>query len=195
MKKFKGTKGIILLCAMVLLIVGYYYHLSNRTVAEKEQNVQENVLTETQKVLARNLETNYPQTPREVVKYFSEVTKCLYNEELTDEDVYNLGMKLREIYDEELVANQSEEDYIEKLRDDVVTTRTKEQDLFNYTLSSSLDVETYTMDGYEWAKLHCIFGIRQKKLLYNSDTVFLLRKDENGHYKIYGWQLVSKDEN
>lgn len=194
MKRFKGTKGVILLCIMVLLIVGYYYHLSNRTVPEKEEVSEEEVLTEVQKVLVRNLETNYPQTPREVVKYFSEITKCLYNEELTDEEVYDLGMKLRELYDDELIANQSEEDYIEQLKADVVTSHTKDQDLFNYTLSSSVDVETYTQDGYEWAKLHCIYGVRQNKLLYNSDTVFLLRKDADEHYKIYGWQLVKKDE-
>lgn len=194
MKRFKGTKGVILLCIMVLLVVGYYYHLSNRDVPEKEEVSEEEVLTEVQKVLVRNLETNYPQTPREVVKYFSEITKCLYNEELTDEEVYDLGMKLRELYDDELIANQSEEDYIEQLKADVVTSHTKNQDLFNYTLSSSVDVETYTQDGYEWAKLHCIYGVRQNKLLYNSDTVFLLRKDANEHYKIYGWQLVKKDE-
>lgn len=193
LKKFKGTKGVILLCVMVLLIVGYYYHLSNKTVVEKEE-VPQNVMTEVEKVLSRNMETNYPQTPREVVKYFSEITKCLYNEELSDDDVYNLAMRLQEIYDDELVANQSEEDYIENVKADVVSTHSKEQDIFNYTLSSSVDVESYTQDGYEWAKLHCIFGIRQKKLLYNSDTVFLLRKDSEGHYKIYGWQLVKKEE-
>jgi hypothetical protein len=189
MKKFKGIKGVILLGIMVLLVVGYYYHLSNKTTVEEEE-ISEEVLTEVQKVLTRNLETNYPQTPREVVKYFSEITKCLYNEELTDEEIYELGMKLRGIYDDELVASQSEEDYIQSLKDDIATNHAKEQDMFNYTLSSSVDVETYSEDGYDWAKLHCIYGIRQKKLLYNSDTVFLLRKDADGHYKIFGWQLV-----
>ena len=193
MGRFKGVKGMILLCFIALLIVGYYYHLSNRTIAEKEEIPAEQ-LTEIQKVLVRNMETNYPQTPREVVKYFAQITKCLYNEELTDDDVYELGMRLREIYDDELVANQTEEEYIEQLRNDVVTSHTMDQTLFNYTLSAGVDVETYVMDDREWAKLHCIFGIRQKQLLYNSDTVFLLRKDANEHYKIYGWELVTKDD-
>ena len=184
---------MILLVIIALLIVGYYYHLSNKTVPEKEEVKQES-LTETQKVLARDLATNYPQTPREVVKYFVEITKCLYNEELTDDDVYQLGMKLREIYDDDLVANQTESEYIEQLKNDVITNHAKEQRLFNYSLSSAVDVETYTMDDREWAKLHCIFGITQKKLLYNSDTVFLLRKDEKDHYKIFGWELVAKDQ-
>jgi hypothetical protein len=184
---------MILLVIIAFLIVGYYYHLSNKTIPEKEE-VQKETLTETQKVLVRDLETNYPQTPREVVKYFVEITKCLYNEELTEDDICQLGMKLREIYDDDLVANQTQSEYIEQLKNDVVTTHTKEQTLFNYSLASAVDVETYTMEDREWAKLHCIFGIRQKQLLYNSDTVFLLRKDENGHYKIYGWELVSKEQ-
>jgi len=191
--RFKGIKGMILLVIIAFLIVGYYYHLSNKTIPEKEE-VQKETLTETQKVLVRDLETNYPQTPREVVKYFVEITKCLYNEELTEDDICQLGMKLREIYDDDLVANQTQSEYIEQLKNDVVTTHTKEQTLFNYSLASAVDVETYTMEDREWAKLHCIFGIRQKQLLYNSDTVFLLRKDENGHYKIYGWELVSKEQ-
>ncbi|MBE5871884.1 MAG: hypothetical protein E7294_11575 [Lachnospiraceae bacterium] len=193
MGRFKGIKGMILLVIIAFLIVGYYYHLSNKTIPEKEE-VQKETLTETQKVLVRDLETNYPQTPREVVKYFVEITKCLYNEELTEDDICQLGMKLREIYDDDLVANQTQSEYIEQLKNDVVTTHTKEQTLFNYSLASAVDVETYTMEDREWAKLHCIFGIRQKQLLYNSDTVFLLRKDENGHYKIYGWELVSKEQ-
>lgn len=193
MKNFKGTKGIILLCIMALLIVGYYYHLSNRMTAQTEET-PEGALTEVDKVLTRNLETNYPQTPREVVKYFSEITKCLYNEELTEDDVHDLGMKLREIYDDDLVANQTEEEYIKQLADDITTSHTKKQTFFNYTLSSSIDVQTYSMDGRDWAELHCIYGIRQNQMLYNSDTLFLLRKDGDGHYKIYGWQLVSGEE-
>lgn len=193
MKRFSGTKGVICLAIMALLVVGFYYHLSNRPVAAPEEMKAE-TLSAVQEVLVRNMETNYPQTPREVVKYFAELTKCLYNEELSDEDVYELGMRFREIYDDELIANQTEEDYIQQLKADVVSSHTKGQTLFSYTLSSSIDVENFSQDGYECARLHCIFGIRQDLLLYNSDTIFILRKDGNGHYKILGWTLVQKNQ-
>lgn len=190
-KKFSGTKGIICLAIMAMLVVGYYYHLSNRSVAAPEE-MEVDSLSAVQEVLVRNMETNYPQTPREVVKYFAELTKCLYNEELSDEDVYELGMRFREIYDDELIANQEEDDYLEQLKADVVSSHSKGQTLFNYTLSSSVDVETFSQNGYDIARLHCIFGIRQDLLLYNSDTIFVLRKDENGHYKILGWTLAAE---
>ena len=193
MEKFKGTKGIIIMLILAALVIGYYYHLSHKAVPEKEV-VSTETLSPVQEVLARNTETNYPQTPREVVKYFSEITKVAYNEELTEEDVADLAAKIEQLYDDELVANQSSDGYVSNFQADIASAHSKKQTVFTYTLSSSVDVETFEEDGYEWARLHCIYGIRQDGLLYNSDTVFVLRKDSNGHYKIYGWKLMPKEK-
>lgn len=192
LKRFKGTKGMILLMIIVLLIVGYYYYLSHREIPQKE-DAPSNVMTPVQEVLARNLDTNYPQTPREVVKYFSEITKCFYNEELTEEDITALGKQIRKLYDDELVANQTEETYLEQLKSDILANHASEQTMISYTPSSSVDVESFSQDGYEWARLYCIYGIKQG-ILYNSNTVFVLRKDKEKHYKIFGWQLVPAEE-
>lgn len=193
MEKFKGLKGMIILIILVLLVVSYYYHLSNKTRPEKEV-VSTETLSPVQEVLARNLETNYPQTPREVVKYFSEITKVAYNEELTDEDVIDLANKIQQLYDDELIANQTQEEYLKNFKEDISSAHVKKQTVFTYTLSSSIDVETFSEDGYEWARLHCIYGMRQDGLLYNSDTLFILRKDADGHYKIYGWKLMPREK-
>lgn len=193
MKKLVKNKGAIIFLVLVLLVVGYFYYLSNRTVPQPEEVVSdEKVMTAVQQVLARDLEINYPPTPREVVKYYSEITQCFYNEELTQEDIYALGMKARELYDAELVANQTEADYIDSLTFDIQDFKTKKRTIANYNPSSSLDVETFSEDGYEWARLYCRYGIKQGELLYNSNMVFLLRKDESEHYKIYGWQLADE---
>jgi len=194
LKRFKGTKGMILLVLIMCLIVGYYYYLSNREVPEKQVSEETETLTLAQEVLLRNLETDYPQSPREVVKYFSEITKCFFNEELTEEEQKALGLKIREIYDEELVANQEEGEYLEALAADITNSKESKQLIVTYSPSSSLDVETFTDDGYDWARLYCIYGIKQGDLLYKSNIRFLLRKDEEGHYKIYGWELEEQDD-
>ena len=191
--KFKGLKGAVLLLVMVCMIVGYYYYLSSRGASRNEEsdpNAQ--ILTATQKVLLRDLSTNYPPTPREVVKYFSEITQCFYNEDNTEEDIEALGRKAREIYDDELVANQTEESYLSSLKYDVQSYRDNNRIIVGYSPSSSVDVETFTEDGREWARMYCEYSIRQAELLYQTDLVFVLRKDENGHYKIYGWRKVEK---
>ena len=193
MKKFKGTKGVIILAILVVLVITYYYYLSNRQHPDSKQEVELAVMTPVQEVLSRNLETNYPATPREVVRYFSEITQCFYNEPYTEEELHDLALKIREIYDDELVANQTEEEYLQKLNDDIAEFKAANRTISSFTLSSTIDVETYQSDGYEWAKLYCIYSVKEQ-ILVNSNIQFLLRKDENGHYKIYGWQLVKKVE-
>lgn len=195
MKKKNGNKTIIIFVILVLLVVGYFYYLSNRNVPQPEESVSEiEVMTATQRVLARDLSTNYPPTPREVVKYYSEITQCFYNEELTEKDIYDLGMKARELYDAELAANQTEADYIDSLTFDIQEFKSKSRTVVSYEPSSSLDVETFSEDGFEWARLYCNYGIKQGEILYNSNTVFILRKDETGHYKIYGWKLAEEKQ-
>nr|MBQ8253156.1 hypothetical protein [Lachnospiraceae bacterium] len=194
MKRFSTNKGVIIFVVLILLIVGFYYYLSNRSVSQPEESVSEiEVMTATQQMLARDLDINYPPTPREVVKYFSEITQCFYNEELTEEDIYNLGMKARELYDAELVANQTEADYIDSLKYDIAEFNKNNRTVVSYNPSSSVDVETFSEDGYEWARLYCNYTIKQNEILYNSNMVFILRLDENEHYKIYGWKLVEKN--
>ena len=60
----------------------------------------------------------------------------------------------------------------------------------SYGLPSSTDVEYFSEDGYEWARIYCNFNIRQETKMLNTIEQFLLRKDENGRWKIYGWQLI-----
>lgn len=55
-----------------MLVVGYYAYLSGTHRTEQ----QEAVMSEIDTVLSRNLENNYPSTPKEVVKYYNDLMKC-----------------------------------------------------------------------------------------------------------------------
>lgn len=196
MKKTNGTKGIVIVIILAIVVVGYYAYLSNRTDKKdstKGEYASVEVMTPVQEVLSRNLETNYPSTPREVVKYFSDITQCFYNEEYTEDELYELAMKIRGIYDDELVQNQTEEEYLIELKEDIDEFKELGRTIASYAPSSTIDVETFKQNGYDWARLYCIYSIKQE-VLFNSNIQFLLRKDENDHYKIYGWQLA-KDKN
>lgn len=198
MKRFKGMKGTIILIVLACLIIGYYFYLSNGSdspaakVTDEEDVVA--TMTMSQKVLSRNLESNYPPSPREVVKYFSDITQCYYNEEHDEDEIKALGLKMREIYDAELVANQTEEEYLDLLKRDIEEYRANNRTINNYSPSASVDVETFTQDGYEWARLYCLYDIKQDSIIYQTNLCFILRKDENGHYKIYGWKKIDMEQ-
>ena len=71
-----GVKGIILGLIMAGLIVGYYFYLSNRDVEKKPSEAK---VTAVQNVLLRDMERSYPPSPKEVVKYYAEISKCFYD--------------------------------------------------------------------------------------------------------------------
>lgn len=186
MKKSNIIKIVIIGIVLAALIIGYYYYLSNKNKEPQEEVVES---TEVQKVLMRDLEKNYPPTPKEVVKYFSEITKCFYNEDYTEDELYELAMKIQDIYDDELVANKTQEQYLEDLQDDIEEMASLDCTISSYELSASTDVEEFMENGDSCARLYCTYNIRQGTQMTASRLVFVLRKDEDGHWKILGWEL------
>ena len=182
----KKVKPIIVIVIMALIVGGYYFYLSNKV----ESNESEEVVTAVQNVLLKDLDKNYPPTPKEVVKYYSEISKCLYNEEYTDEQLEKIADKLLAIYDDELAANNPREEYIESLKKDVADFKENSYTISTYTPSSSTDVEEYTVAGRECAELYCTYTIRVGANYSNNLQRFILRKDvETQHWKILGFDV------
>lgn len=189
MKKTQGgVKALIIGIILLCLVLGYYYYLSNKDAGVKDES--EVTVTAVQDALMKNLDNNYPPSPREVLKYYGELVQCLHNEEYSEEEFLQLAMQIQRLYDDELVANQTQEQYIQSLTWDINNMKDKEVVISSYSLSSSTDVERFEMDGYSWAKLNMTFTLRQGKGLDVTEEVFLLRKDAEGHWKIYGWKLA-----
>ena len=190
MKGSKIAKMVIIVVVLAAVVLAYYYYLGHRT---RRQEVEEAVVaTVVQSVLMRDLEHNYPPTPKEVVKYYAEITECFYNETYSDEELVQLANKIQMLYDAELVANKTQEQYMEDLRSDIAEMKGKQLVIASYEVSASTDVEEFTQDGYSCARLYCTFYLRQPG---NGGRVpslerFILRKDEDGHWKILGWELV-----
>lgn len=181
------VRVIVVVCVLAVMLVGFYYYISHKTRTENDEDV---AITKSQQVLMRNLETNYPPSPKEVVKYYCEITQCFYNETHTEEETEALAMQIRKLYDDELAANQTEEEYLEELKIEIISMLGNGMTVSSFGLPSSSEVIYYSEDGYDWARLYCSFNLRQETKMLNTVEQFLLRKNENGRWKIYGWQLV-----
>ena len=188
MKRSSVISIIVFGLLLVAVVAGFAYSLNRRTKAAAEADTQ---ATAVQKILMRDLEKNYPPTPKEVVKYYAEITKCFYNEDYTEEELTQLAEKIQEIYDDELVANKTQEDYLEDLRSEIVGMKKDNWTISGYVLSASVDVEEFVENGYSCARLYCTFNVKRgTNGTVSSVEEFVLRKDEDGHWKIYGWDLA-----
>ena len=68
MKKSTVRVTMILIILFVVL-VGVYAYLSNKS----RSAAQEGVMTNVQKVLSRDMEYDYPPTPKELLKYYNDI--------------------------------------------------------------------------------------------------------------------------
>lgn len=176
---------------MVGLILGYYYYVSNRN---SESNVEETTteVTVVQQLLLKDISKDYPPTPKEVIKLYSDITVAFYTQEYTEEELKGLALKLRELYDIDLVMANPEDTYLASLYGEL--NRFKEQGVSfsSYNTSAATDVEYFDKDGRKCARMTVTFTVKQGTQVGLTKEVFVLRKDDEGHWKILGWALADE---
>ena len=188
MKRFRTPRGAFFLLLAIGCVLLAYYMMNARIEKSKPEDYVS--MTATEQVLSRNLQINYPQTPKEVLKYYSEITRCFYNEEHTEEELYALAMKALELYDYDLANNKTLEEYLRDLKQEIQDFKAKNYAISSYATSSSTDVYYFKEDGRDFARLYCNYTIRTGTVMDTIEEVFLLRMDLEGHWKIYGWDLA-----
>lgn len=193
-KKQNPIKTMILVVIMALLVLGYFFVINNRVKPREETNTKVNPVKE---LLIMDLDTSYPATPKEVVRLYLEISRCFYGEEYSDDELEELARMSRKLFDDELVANQSEDNFMRALRGEIATYKQYNRVISSYSTSAAADVQYYDFDGGKWAQLVAMLSVRTGTNIEASKERFLLRRDSTGHWKIYGWvleDLNSKNE-
>ena len=187
----RAIKGILIGLVLIALVVGYYFYLSNRKPKEAAEDT-ETTVSAVQKLLLKNIDDDYPPTPREVLKLYSDITVCFYSEDYTDEELTQLALQIEKLYDEELIANNTPDQYQKNLRWDIKTMKDKNLRVTSYSVASATDVDYFDAGGRSWARLSCTYTIRSGTEAGLAREIFLLRKDDMGHWKIYGWEAAKE---
>ena len=177
----KRVRSIVLAVICVAVIVGAFWAVSSRRSGSVQSDAE---LTEVQKVITRDLEKNYPKTPREVVKFYNRIISCFYNEEYTEDELYELGDQARMLMDDELLENNSRDDYFENLKADIETYREKSKTIASTSVCDSNEVNYQTIDGDECAYVNASYFIDEDKSYSRTYQTYVLRKDDEGNLKI-----------
>jgi len=88
MKKTKQkTLWTILIMVAVVIAVAIGFWRIMEAKRTKSQNEQKSKIEEVNAIVEKDFEANYPGTPREVVKMYSRISSCCYNQDLSDEEI------------------------------------------------------------------------------------------------------------
>ena len=180
------TKVAIIFLVLIVAVVAYFAYLSNKSREVED----EAAMTAVKLVLSRDLENNYPPTVKEVMKYYADIQKCLYSQECLDEEAEQLGMKARALFDDELLAANDVTNHLLALKSEITSFQEDSRQITAAYVASSANVDTFTEDGYEFARIHCIYTVLDGGQSNLVDMVYLLRRDGNRRWKIYGWDLA-----
>jgi len=180
----KNIAVVVVLAALILL---FYYHISNKDGKTDQLPAEQ---TEVEKILAEDLEKEYPLTPKEVVKLYSSIIRCFYNETYTDEELKTLGNKARGLFDEEFLHVNPEKTYFENLNADIAEYKAAERTIFNTIIDDSSAVQYYTEADREYAVLKASYTLSDKNGYQKANHEFILRKDAESRWKILGWKLA-----
>lgn len=192
MTKSNKTTVITLLVMLVIaaaVFFGYYQMTSNPK--EEEVTVAK---TEVDKLLQKDMEGNYPGTPREVMKFHGRITQCIYNEDLKKSQLEGLLEQARKLYDDELLAQNPWDAHLESLMSDIKDYNENERTIMSYTVQNSSQIKTHKVDGQEYAIAYMLFILSDKTTpMIKSCEKFMLRTDDKGKWKIVGWELADPE--
>ena len=193
MKKTKQkTMGTIFIMAILVIDVGVGFWQIMESKRAQSKNEEKSKIEEVNEIIEKDFEANYPGTPREVVKMYSRISSCCYNQELSDDELVLLVEKMRELFDEELLAANPTEKHIEDLKKDAEKYPEAKRTISSYTVDKNSSVEKKNIDGKEYASLRASYLVQESNSGYTKTyEEFILRADDKKHWKIVGWQVVS----
>lgn len=186
-KKQNPMSTILLMTTIVVLLVVGYLYLKNKT----EQSGGKVPLTETNRLIAKDLEKAYPQKPGEVLKLYGRIVKCFYNESLKDKDFEKLVDQIRLLFDEELLSENNRDDYVENLRAEIKEFNDSKKRIMTNVVEEDGQVKYYEKEGEDYVLVLTHFTTKEKSDYVKIYEQFILRKNEKGKWKILGWKAVS----
>lgn len=187
----KKLRMVLMGILCVALVVGFYYYLANRTT-DSVQDTPE--ISEITKITTKNLDTSYPATPREVIKFYDRILICVYNEEYTEEEFDAMAEQIWNLMDEELQENNPLDLYKETLRADVALYQANNQIIATASVCDSSDVAYEKVQGYECAYVTASYFLQSDTAFNRVNQEYVLRQDSKGKWKIYGFAVIGGSE-
>ena len=173
--------GIVIAAILCIgVICGGFYYVARHNNSSTDQTE----VTEVQKVIAKDLETNYPETPREVIKFYNRILKCYYSEDYKDDELDQLCDQALALFDEDLKENNPKDTYKAMVQGEVEQYKQDSKTIAQYNVCDSDDVLYKTDNGDSLAYVSASYFIKESGSYNKTYQTYVLRKDADDKWKI-----------
>lgn len=193
--KQKTTTIVVIMFAVVVAIaIGFWTILEHGRNKVEEENIIHSKNEEVNTLVNKDLNINYPSTPREVLKMYSRLQTCAYNQGLSDKDLTAIIEQMRMLFDDELITANSLEKQLEDVKKEIKQFQKKKQTISNYVIDKDSSVKEKKIKEKEYATLVVSYLIKEDRGYNKTYEQFILRKDAENKWKILGWDLVKGED-
>ncbi len=186
----KHLRWIIAIIVLAVMGVGYYYYLANKPADKDATESVADSNSELSYLVSRNIEDNYPESVRDVVKLYARITKAYYESDVSEENIEKLGRQARILFDDELKNTQTEDEFLSALKEDISIYRNNNAKISSFNIQTANNTRYTKFNNREYASIELVYYIREGTQLRTSGTKFTLRRDNSGKWKILYWELV-----
>ncbi len=184
---------ITIMCIVLsAIVVSFYYQISRRFSAAQEIGDPK---SELETCLTKDFVANYPNNPRDVVRWYNRILTLFYSEKLKDDQLEKLCDQARILMDKELLSQNPRDVYISRVKQDIEMYSIRESSIIEHIEGSNSDVKYVVADnGDDLAYVNTQYVTKEAGVLINTNQEYCLRKDGAGRYRILAYELAGNKE-
>ena len=190
-KKNSPVGTIIFTILLAAVIIGIYFAITRNKNNDTKEIPAET--SEADTLIKKDLDWEYPATPREVLKLYCRITKCLYNDGLTDEQIKKLVGQVRNLYSFELLENNAEDEQISFIKGDRDQYKKDKKTIFNFAIDSANNIEYMDTKAGKTAVIKMYFTLRAGANMDRAFEEFSLIQEAGGRWKIAAWRMSENE--
>ena len=168
------------------VVIGIYFAITRGKNTDTKEIPAET--SEADALIKKDLDWEYPATPREVLKLYCRITKCLYNDDLTDEQIKKLVSQVRNLYSFDLLENNAEDEQIAFIKGDRVEYKKDKKTIFSFAIDSANNIEYIDTKAGKTAVIKMYFTLKAGANMERSFEEFSLIRQDDGKWKIAAWR-------
>lgn len=191
----KNLKVVIIAVVCIVAICGGFYLYSQSQNADTDAN-----LTDVEKVILKNLNTEYPKTPREVAKLYNRIVAGYHDENTSKEQLGKLVDQMMMMFDEDFKVKVTRDAYYNSVLADIQLYKQQNKHITTMSVCDTNEVRFVTDDRNDdkLAFVDIDYFVKTDGQFSNSYMTIGMRQDADGKWKIVGVTLregaSSKDD-